>query len=178
VWGCLPAHQLGEAKVEHLHHAIATDHHVGRFQVAVNDAAGMGGCQRVGHCNSDAEHLGQTHAVPRDDRIEALAPHVLHDEEVVAVGRLDFVNRDDVGVIERRRGLRLLHEPAPAILVRQPVGGQHLDCHLAPETGITRPVDLAHAPRAEEREHFVRSERRAGGETHLDLSGSVQEKRR
>ena len=102
-----------------------------------------------------------------NQRIEALAPDVLHHDEVVAVRRFDLVNGDDVRMIERRGGLRLLHEPAAAILVRQAVGGQHLDRHLAAQTRIARAVHLAHAARAEQREYLVRAELRAGGEPHV-----------
>ena len=72
--------------------------------------------------------------------------HVLHHDEVIALGRFDFVNGDDVWMIERRGGLRLLHEPAAAILVGQAVGGQHLDRHLAAQPSIARAIHLAHAP--------------------------------
>jgi len=50
--------------------------------------------------NGDAQHLAQAHAVPRNDRIQSLATHVLHHDEIVAVGRFDLVNRDDVRVIQ------------------------------------------------------------------------------
>ena len=55
-----------------------------------------------------------------------LPAHVLHHDEVAAVGRLDLVNGDDVGMVERGGGLRFLHEPPAAALVRHPVGGSTL----------------------------------------------------
>ena len=48
-----------------------------------------------------------------------LPAHVLHHDEVGAVGRLDLVNGDDVGMIEGGGGLRFLHESATAIVVRR-----------------------------------------------------------
>ena len=59
----------------------------------------------------------EAHPLPRNERVEALAPDVLHHDEVVAVRRLDLVDRDDVRMIECRGGLRLLHEAAATILV-------------------------------------------------------------
>jgi hypothetical protein len=53
----------------------------------------------------------------RDKRVEALPSDVLHHDEIVAVCRLDFVNRDDVWVIQRRGGVRFLDKPAAAVLV-------------------------------------------------------------
>ena len=90
------ATQFRQAEVEHLHGAVVADHDVGRLQIAMDDAARVRGRQRVGDGNGDAQHLAQAHAVARDERIEALAAHVLHHDEVDAVGRLDLVNRDDV----------------------------------------------------------------------------------
>jgi hypothetical protein len=97
----------------------------------VDDAAPMSGGKRVRRGNRDPEHVADTHAVPRNEGIEALTGHVLHHDEVIAPSRFDFVNGDDVRVIECRGGLRLLDEPPTAILIRQTVGGQYLDRHFA-----------------------------------------------
>ena len=83
----------------------------------------MRGGDRVGDRDRDAQHLREAHPLPGNERIEALAPDVLHHDEIVAVRRLDLVNGDDVWMIECRGGLRLLHEAAAAILVGEAVGG-------------------------------------------------------
>ena len=67
------ATQLGQAEVEHLHGAVGADHDVGRFQIAMDDAAGVRRRQRIGDGNGDPQHLAEAHAVPRNERIEALA---------------------------------------------------------------------------------------------------------
>ena len=92
-----------------------------------------------------------------------LPAHVLHHDEVVAVGRLDFVNGDDVRVIQRRGGVRLLHESAAAILVADTIGRQHLDRDLAVEPRIASAIDLAHPSGADEGQDFVRTQRGAWG---------------
>ena len=95
-----------------------------------------------------------------------LPAHVLHHDEIVAVGRLDFVNRDDVRVIERRGGVRFLDKPATAILVADAVRRQHLDRDLAVEPRIAGAIHLAHPTGADEREDLVRPECRARLEGH------------
>ena len=59
------------------------DHHVGRFEIAMDDAARVRGRQRVGDRDGDPERLAEAHALPRNERIDALAAHVLHHDEVV-----------------------------------------------------------------------------------------------
>ena len=67
------ANQFGQTEVEHLHGTVRADHHVGRFEIAMDDAARVRGRQRIGDRNRDPEHLAETHPVPRNERIEALA---------------------------------------------------------------------------------------------------------
>jgi hypothetical protein len=56
-----------------------------------------------------------------------------HHDEIDAVGGLDFVNGDDVGVIQRRSGLRFLDKASPTVLIFEAIGGQNLDRHVAVE---------------------------------------------
>src|SRR4029453_7141665 len=115
-----------------------------------------------GDRNGDPEHLAEAQAVAWNERIQALPTHVLHHDEIVAVSRLDFVDRDDVRVIQRRGGVRFLDKPATTILVADAVCGQNLDGYLAVETRIARSIHLAHSACADEREDFVGPESCAG----------------
>ena len=103
-----------------------------------------------------------------DEGVQGLPGHELHHDEVDALGRLDLVDGDDVRVVEGGGGARLLHEAGAAGLVRQPLGGQHLDRHLAAEARVAGAVHLAHAARAEGPEDLVRAELRPGSEAHGD----------
>ena len=132
----------------------------------MDDAARVRRRQRIGHRNRDSQHFAEAQAVARDERVEALAPHVLHHDELGAVGRLDLVDGDDVGMVEGRGGLRFLDEAAAAIRVRQAVGGEHLDGDLAVQPRVAGAIDLAHAAGAEQVENLVGAEPRAGCEPH------------
>jgi hypothetical protein len=55
-----------------------------------------------------AREVRQVIAAP----VERFSRHVLHGDEVHAVGDVDVVDGDDVGMIQGRSGLGLLHEPA------------------------------------------------------------------
>ena len=76
------------------------------------------------------------------------------------------MDRDDVGVVERRRRARLLLEALQAVRVLRERRRQHLDRDLAPEPRVLRPVDLSHPAGAERREDLVGAELCAGGERH------------
>ena len=52
---------------------------------------------------------------------QGLAGDELHHDEVDAVDRLDLVNRDDVRMVERGSGARLLNEAPPARLVGEAI---------------------------------------------------------
>ena len=60
----------------------------------------------------------------------------------------DIVDRKDVGVIERRRGLRLVGEAALPPLVD--ASAQNFDRDITLQSGVARPVHFTHPARAEE----------------------------
>ena len=62
---------LGQPEVEHLDGAVAADHHVGRLEVAMNDALRVRGAERVGHRDGDAQQLAQPQPAAGDGRVEA-----------------------------------------------------------------------------------------------------------
>ena len=96
-----------------------------------------------------------------------LPAHVLHHDEIVAVRRLDLVNRDDVRVIERRGGVCFLDKPAAAIVVADAIGGNTLIATSRFEPWIAGAIHLAHPAGADEGEDLVRPECRTGRERHL-----------
>ena len=92
--------------------------------------------------------------------------HQLHGEEVEAPLRLHRVQRDDVGVVERRDGPRLPAEALQAPGVRGRRLGQHLQGHLALQLGVVGPPHHAHGPLADDLDEPILDERLAGLEGH------------
>ncbi len=62
--------------------------------------------------------------------------------------------------------------PGFALEARQPVSvvrerlGEDLDRHIAPELGVARAIDLAHATRTDLGDNFIRAKTRPGSEPH------------
>src|SRR4030042_3565564 len=63
-------------------------------------------------------------------------------------------------------GPRLALETGPELGGRVEERGEHLDGHVAVETGVPGPVDFSHSPRAKRGEDLIRSEQCSLGQLH------------
>ncbi len=75
----------------------------------------------------------------------------------------DFVDGDDVGMIQRRSSLCFLNKAAHPRLISSDIGRQNLQRHLAIEVSVLRQIYLSHSTRAYLRDDDVVCERRVGG---------------
>src|SRR5215831_1316592 len=80
--------------------------------------------------------------------------------------RSDVVERDDVGVIQRRGGSRLLQEATLGIVATNCVARKHFDGDGPMQPRIAGAVDLAHASCAKDGLNLVRTEARAWRDGH------------
>ena len=155
----------GEAEVEDFELAIASQEEVLGLEVAMHHAGRVGGRQPL------AELHRVLHRPPRGQglALEALAERFpleqLERQEGHPMVGADVVDGEDVGVIERGDRARLLLEPADTLGVGD-LGGKNLQCDVASEARITRPVDLPHPPCPEGRDDLVGAQTVAGSEGH------------
>jgi hypothetical protein len=82
----------------------------------------------------------------------------LHHGVGGAVDDTEIEDREDVRVGQRSDHLCFAFEPRERGPILGELRRQHLDRNLAVELGIARAVDLAHAPGAQRREDFIRSQ--------------------
>ena len=120
--------------------------------------------ERVGHLETDGNRVRGAERRVTQDGIEGPAVDVLHDDERRGVRVAHLVDRADVGVRQRRRVLRLAHEPAARGDVGES-GARRLERDVASEHGVPRAIHLAHASGRDESDDLVRSETIAGCET-------------
>jgi len=114
--------QAGQPEVGDLDPSATVDHHVGRFEIAVQDALFVSGLNAGAELPRDLHRLvsGQT-ADAAQQRREILAVDVLHREVVLAVGLADVENAADVGVGYLARGANFGEETVqPAFVVFEP----------------------------------------------------------
>ena len=106
----------------------------------------MCSADRVGQRDRDLQKPIQRHAVLRDQRVERAPLDELHGQEVGAIVVFHGIDRDDVGMIQRGGGARLLLEAAEALLIGADLRGQHLDGDLTTEARIAGAIDLRDPP--------------------------------
>ena len=85
---------------------------------------------------------------------QVLALDQLHDERVHATGLLRGRGCGDVGMIQRREGLRFAREPREPFGVAREELGQDLDRDVAIQLRVAGAIHLAHAAGAEGGERF------------------------
>ena len=101
--------QLGEAEVEHPKPALAVDHDVVRFEIAVGDARAVGAADRVGEGNCDLQQLPSANPFQATSRKRPSFDQ-LHGDEVDAVRLFDGMDGHDVGVVQGGDGPGLAFE--------------------------------------------------------------------
>ena len=94
-------------------------------------------------CSRIPEHVGQRQTAGTDAAVERFAGQELHHDEVDAVVLVDFIDGDDIGMIECGRGARLLDEPLTPVRVGHVP--DHLQRDRPIEARIDRAIDDAHA---------------------------------
>ncbi len=127
----------------------------------MDDAAVVGGRQRLGQRHRDVEDPAQGEPSRGSDLVEGLALYHLHGQEAHPAIFLDRVQGDDVGMVEGGDGLGLALEALEPLGVGGQLGFEHLDRHDALEVRIPGPEHLADAAGAERAEDLVVAEPRA-----------------
>jgi hypothetical protein len=89
-----------------------------------------------------------------------------HHERANASTFLEAVDVRDVRVVERREDLRFSLEAGEPIGIGGEGVWQDFQRDIAIQLRIARAIDLAHAPRTESGENFVRTDSRTNGECH------------
>ena len=137
-----------EAKIENLRLLARRDKNIGRLHVAMHDAFGVRGFQRVGDLNRQRQQLIDGERAGAHYFGERLALQQLHDDEMLAIVLLDGVNRANVRVIQRGCGASFALEAFEQLRVLRHFIGEKLQCDLPAKPRIFGLVDHAHAAAA------------------------------
>ena len=155
-----------QSEVENLDVAVGGQLHVGRFQIAMDDAFLVRVFQSFGDLLGNRQHFVQRHRPPADPLSQRRPLDQFHDQSANAVALFQSVNGGDVRMVQRREHLRLALEARHALGVVGERLGQDFDRDVAAELGVVRAVDLAHATRADGSEDFVGSQLSPRGKSH------------
>ena len=142
--------RLREAEVRDVRGACLVDEDVVRLQVAMDHAFGVCRGERLRHLPGDADRARQRQAAfAAEDRVQVLAVHVGHRDELQALDVAEVVNPEDVLVRDLRAEQQLLLEALHGGGVGDEAGPDDLDGDVAIELAVVRLVDAAHPAFAE-----------------------------
>ncbi len=106
LWG----HQLGKPEVQDFYQPVIGDHHVLGLQIPMNNPRLMGFRQSLRHLPRVANELIVRERTVRENLPKRLPLHILHRNEGSALVFTDLVDRDDVGMVQRRGSTGFLLE--------------------------------------------------------------------
>jgi len=144
----------GQAEIQHLHVPIVAHHDVVGFDVAVRDARGVRDLQSFGELATPGNQRINRHRFRRQ-RPQRSPGDQFHDNKAAGVAFADFVDGDDVRMIERGNRQCFLLEAAQAIGIVREFGGQELYRDFALQPRIFRQPDFAHAAFTQARKDSV-----------------------
>ncbi len=141
------------------------DQHVARLHVTVDQAAGVRLVQRRRHLADDVNYArrGQD-ALAVKQRAQVLPADVAHRDEQGPVCLAGIVDRNDVRMIDGRRGPHLPGEPLAEPRVTGELRRQNLQCHRSAQPGVERTVDDRHSAASDLLLDLVAGDLRAGRE--------------
>lgn len=142
--------ELCQSKIHNLGDAITGDHNVGRLDIPVDDAFGMGFFQSFRHLQGDIHRFGRRQRSAFDAAFQRLLVVIgHHDEQLPILGLAKFVDGANIGMVKRRSRARLLNETLFGLGVARQLRRQKLNGDVALQFGVFRFVDDAHAAFAE-----------------------------
>ena len=115
--------------------------------------------ERSGYTSGDVEHLAGVESALGHHLAQRFAFDVFGGDVMHRIGVPDFVNRDDVRMIESGCGARLALEAADAFFIAREAGRQELQRHLAIEGFVLGEINLAHAACTDEATYAVARDR-------------------
>ena len=115
----------------------------------------------------DEKRFIERQCAARDSLRQILALDELHDQRPDAAAFLEAVQVRDVGMVQRREGLRFAREPGEPIGIAGEDLGKDLQRHVTIQPGVPGPEHLSHPAFADRSGDFVDAETGAGIENQV-----------
>ena len=159
-----PLDQFGQAEIGEMRLAVAVDQYIVGLDVPVQDAALMRVVDRARQPCQQPPDATRRHGRAAGFPGQRAARNQLHAEKVPAFVFADFVDRDDVRMVEARRGGGLGVETLDEILRCELALRDHLEGDFAIQAQLPRAPDDAHAAARDFFKQFIMTQPRAGGD--------------
>src|SRR2546425_12839146 len=131
----------------------------------MDDPCGVGRGERTTNLNRDLQRLRQiqsrTNALP-----QSLAVNKLSGDETRTPSDADFINREDVRMIQSRGRPGFLNESLQTLLIRGQGFRKNLNRDRSIQLQVAGEIDLTHSALTNLRANFVTTKSGAGGNSH------------
>ena len=111
----------------------------------MNDSGSMRRRQGARYLDGDVDRGIEGKAAAFDLLAKGLAFDIFGGDELHAIGLSEFVDGENVGMVEGGGGVRFLLEAAQTALVAEQLRRQHLERDLTAQLGVLGEIHLAHA---------------------------------
>src|ERR1035438_8154005 len=107
----------------------------------MDDSFRMRGVECVGNLDGERQQNLQIHRPPADAMLQRRAFQAFHGDEANAVAFADFINRANIGMVERGRRLCLTLKAVERLSIVGNLLGQKFQCDKATQGKISSPID-------------------------------------
>ena len=144
--------EAGDAEVGDQGTTVAGQQDVPWLDVPMDDPATVRHTERTCHVEPDPGGLGRgQHRVPAQSGRQILTVHQRHDQVRAGRIRTGVQARDDVRVMQRRRGEGLAPEPLDEVAIRGDLRAEQLDRDDGAEPLVASAIDGGHATATDDR---------------------------
>ena len=147
--GAADGSNLRQSEVKNFGIATFRDEDVCRLDVPMNDSSGVSRIQCVGDFDGEGEKDFHFQRTPRDPVLQRHTVQKLHRNEGLVTMFTDFVDRADIGMVERGGGTRLAAKAFQRLWVSRQFIGQEFQSDEAAKLGVFGFVDDTHPTAAQ-----------------------------
>jgi hypothetical protein len=147
--GCRPRRgQLGEAEIKNLGVAAFGHKNVRGFDVAMDDAFGVGGVKSIGHFDCHVQNALQLHRASDNFVLQRHAIKVFHGDERIGIVLTDIVNCADAGMIQCGSSLRFALKSRQSLSIFGNVVGKKFQSDETMKARVFCFLDYSHSTAA------------------------------
>ena len=136
-------------KIGDFHAPTFVEEEIRGLDIAMNDPVIVSELKRIAKRRNYGERLSWRE-FPGPQQLPQIHPiHKLHEEEIESTRLTEVMHRHDVGMIERRQGMGLTHEPLCEVGIRDPLGCHEFQRHRSIQRFLPRFVHHTHTSTAQ-----------------------------
>lgn len=158
--------ELGQPEIKDLEASVFREEQVFRLEVPMHDSSVVRRRQPARDFHAGIASLARPHRTATEAIPQGLSLEQFRDDVGTPIVLPDVVNRNNIGVVESGRGLRLQLEAMETSSIARPLVRQNFDGHVAFERSVARTIDFAHAARSQGRDDLIAMQPRAREQPH------------